>query len=143
MLVRPHLTYHGYEGVALNHDERERIVADLGDKNLMLLRNHGTLAVGENCGLAFIAIYFLERACATQVRALTSKPHMPSQEAIDTVDEQSQSLFQPGVDALAWPALLRKLDRSTRHIATRLCVSLSKPHFERGIGRSCNGGMGA
>lgn len=111
LLVRPHLAYHGYEGVALNHDERERLVADLGDKNVMLLRNHGTLAVGESCGLAFIAIYFLERACATQVRALTAKPHIPSQEALDTTKEQSQDLFKPGVDMLAWPALLRKLDR--------------------------------
>ena len=111
MLVRSHLTYHDYEGVALNHDERERIVADLGDKHLMMLRNHGTLAVGENCAMAFLAIYFLERSCAVQVRALTAKSHMPSQEAMDTVDEQSASLFQPGIDALAWPALLRKLDR--------------------------------
>ena len=111
MLVRPHLSYHDYEGVALNHDERERIVADLGDKHLMMLRNHGTLAVGETCGLAFVAIYFLERACSVQVRALTAKSHMPSREAEDTVDEQSQSLFEPGIDMLAWPALLRKLDR--------------------------------
>jgi len=74
MLVRPHLAYHDYEGVALNHDERERIVADMGNKHLLMLRNHGTLAVGESCGLAFMAIYFLERACATQVRALSAKP---------------------------------------------------------------------
>ena len=111
MLVRSHLAYHDYEGVALNHDERERIVADLGDKNLMMLRNHGTLSVGENCAMAFLGIYFLERSCSVQVRALTSKSHMPSQEAMDTVDEQSAVLFQPGIDALAWPALLRKLDR--------------------------------
>jgi ribulose-5-phosphate 4-epimerase/fuculose-1-phosphate aldolase len=112
MLVRPHLAYHDYEGVALDLDERERLVKDIGDKNTMLLRNHGTLAVGESCGLAFMAIYFLERACATQVRTMSAKPHMPSQEAIDTVDGQSESLFQPGIDALAWPALLRKLDRA-------------------------------
>jgi ribulose-5-phosphate 4-epimerase/fuculose-1-phosphate aldolase len=111
MLARPHLAYHDYEGVALNHDERERIVADLGDMHLLMLRNHGTLAVGENCAMAFMAIYFLERACATQVRALAAAPNMPTQEAIETVDEQSASLFQPGIDALAWPALLRKLDR--------------------------------
>jgi ribulose-5-phosphate 4-epimerase/fuculose-1-phosphate aldolase len=108
MLVRPHLAYHDYEGVALDLDERERLVKDIGDKNTMLLRNHGTLAVGESCGLAFMAIYFLERACATQVRTMSAKPHMP----IDTVDGQSESLFQPGIDALAWPALLRKLDRA-------------------------------
>ena len=112
MLVRPHLAYNDYEGVALDLDERERLVKDIGDKNTMLLRNHGTLAVGESCGLAFMAIYFLERACATQVRTMSAKPHMPSQEAIDTVDGQSESLFQPGIDALAWPALLRKLDHA-------------------------------
>ncbi len=111
MLVRPHLAYHDYEGVALDLDERERLIRDIGEKHTMLLRNHGTLSVGENCAMAFMAIYFLERACATQVRTMSAKPHMPSQEAIDTVDEQSASLFQPGIDALAWPALLRKLDR--------------------------------
>ena len=44
----PRLAYHDYEGIALNHDERERLVADIGDKTLMLLRNHGTLAVGDD-----------------------------------------------------------------------------------------------
>lgn len=112
MLVLPHLAYHDYEGVALDLDERERLVADLGDKNLMLLRNHGTLSAGENCGMAFMGIYFLERACSVQVRALTAPPNMPSQAAIDTVKEQSQTLFAPGMDKLAWPALLRKLDRT-------------------------------
>ena len=111
MLVRSHLAYHDYEGVALDLDERERLIADIGDSKVMLLRNHGTLAVGETCGLAFMAIYFLERACTAQVRTLSGKPNMPSAEAQKTVDSQSASLFQPGVDALAWPALLRKLDR--------------------------------
>ena len=111
MLVRPHLAYHDYEGVALDLDERERLVSDIGDSKVMLLRNHGTLAVGETCGLAFMAIYFLERACTAQVRTLSGTPNMPSDAAIETVNGQSASLFQPGVDALAWPALLRKLDR--------------------------------
>ena len=77
----------------------------------MILRNHGTLAVGENCALAFIAIYFLERACTAQIRAMAGKLNRPSQAALDTTAEQSKTLFGPGVDALAWPALLRKLDR--------------------------------
>ena len=112
MLVRSHLAYHDYEGVALDLDERERLIADIGDSKVMLLRNHGTLAVGETCGLAFMAIYFLERACTAQVRTLSGTPNMPSAEAMKTVDGQSATLFQPGVDALAWPALLRKLDRT-------------------------------
>ncbi|MGI9439838.1 MAG: class II aldolase/adducin family protein [Parvibaculales bacterium] len=112
MLVSPQLAYHDYEGVALNLDERERLVADIGDKNLLMLRNHGTLAVGESCALAFIGIYFLERACTSQVRALTAKPNMPSKAALETTAEQSTGLFMQGIDKLAWPALLRKLDRT-------------------------------
>ena len=71
-LLQHQVAYHGYEGLALNHDERERLVADLGDKPLMLLRNHGTLAVGETAAQAWIGIFFLERACAQQVAALTN-----------------------------------------------------------------------
>jgi ribulose-5-phosphate 4-epimerase/fuculose-1-phosphate aldolase len=111
MLVAPNLAYHDYEGVALNHDERERLVADIGDKKLLMLRNHGTLSVGENCALAFVGIYFLERACTAQIRAQAAELNFPSEEALATTREQSSTLFQSGVDMLAWPALLRKLDR--------------------------------
>ena len=58
--------------IAVDLDERERIVADLGDKSAMILRNHGTLAVGETVGEAFMKIYFLERACEAQVMALSA-----------------------------------------------------------------------
>ena len=64
------IAYHDYEGVALDLDERERIVADLGSQQFMLLRNHGTLTVGPSCASAFMAMYYLERACTMQVRAL-------------------------------------------------------------------------
>lgn len=113
LLLRSHIAYHDYEGVALNLDERERLINDLGEKKLMILRNHGTLATGETCALAFLAIYFLERACAAQIRALSGgvELNMPSQESIDTTLEQSAALFQPGIDQLAWPGLLRRLDR--------------------------------
>ena len=112
LLVRTHLAYHEYEGVALNHDERERLIADMGDKSLMMLRNHGTLAVGENCAMAFVGIYTLERACSQQVRAMTGGLNMPPQAALDVTADQSKALFQAGgIDLLAWPALLRKLDR--------------------------------
>src|SRR3954469_25347470 len=72
MLVRGEIAYHDYEGVAVDLDERERIIADLGDKNAMILRNHGTLALGDNVGEAFIRIYFLERACEAQIKALSA-----------------------------------------------------------------------
>ena len=72
MLIRDEVAYHDYEGVAVDLDERERIVADLGDKSAMILRNHGTLAVGETVGEAFVKIYFLERACEAQILALSA-----------------------------------------------------------------------
>ena len=72
MLVRGDLAFHDYEGVAVDLDERERLVADLGDQNAMLLRNHGTLAVGKNVGECFVKLYFLERACQAQIMALSA-----------------------------------------------------------------------
>ena len=73
MLIRGEVAFHDYEGVAVDLDERERLVADLGTKNAMLLRNHGTLAVGKNVGECFIRLYYLERACQAQIMALTGR----------------------------------------------------------------------
>src|SRR3954469_24401047 len=72
MLIRGELAYHDYEGVAVDLSERERLVADLGDKSAMLLRNHGTLAVGASVGECFLKLYFLERACQAQILALAA-----------------------------------------------------------------------
>jgi ribulose-5-phosphate 4-epimerase/fuculose-1-phosphate aldolase len=112
LLVIPQLAYHGYEGVALNLDERARLVADIGDKKLMLLRNHGTLSVGQTAADAFVGIFFLERACAEQVSALSAgrdnvliAPEAAQQEALGP----SKGLAM--VSGLAWPGLKRKLDR--------------------------------
>jgi len=110
MLVRGHIAWHEYEGVALDLDERERLIRDLGDKNILMLRNHGTLTLGQNVAEAFIWSHFLVRACEIQVQALSAGKdlHMPSQQAIETTLEQSQGL--PQVGQFAWPALLRMLD---------------------------------
>lgn len=72
LIVLPSLAYHDYEGIALNLDERQRIVADLGDKSLLLLRNHGTLALGGTASDAFLGLFMLERACQQQVMALSA-----------------------------------------------------------------------
>ena len=72
MLIRGDVAFHDYEGVAVDLGERERLVADLGDKNVMILRNHGTLAVGKNVGECFVRLYFLERACQAQIMALSA-----------------------------------------------------------------------
>lgn len=106
------IAYHDYEGVALDLDERERIVADLGSQQFMLLRNHGTLTVGPSCASAFMAMYYLERACTMQVRALGGggTVNMPPQGSAEKAAEQSQALFNGMADGLTWPAWQRKLD---------------------------------
>jgi ribulose-5-phosphate 4-epimerase/fuculose-1-phosphate aldolase len=114
MLIRDEVAYHDYEGVAVDLDERERIVADLGDKGAMLLRNHGTLAVGDNVGEAFVRIYFLERACQAQILALSAGPgnlNNPPQGAPEVTAQQGKIGLKLAAGALAWPALLRKAHR--------------------------------
>jgi ribulose-5-phosphate 4-epimerase/fuculose-1-phosphate aldolase len=114
MLIRGEVAYHDYEGVAVDLDERERIVADLGDKGAMLLRNHGTLAVGETVGEAFVKIYFLERACQAQIMALSAGAanlNNPPQGAPEVAAAQGKIGLKMAAGALAWPALLRKAYR--------------------------------
>src|SRR5213083_445218 len=69
MSVLSSIGYHDYEGVALNADEKPRLVADLGSAGHLILRNHGLLTVGETVGDAFVRMYYLETSCAIQVRA--------------------------------------------------------------------------
>jgi ribulose-5-phosphate 4-epimerase/fuculose-1-phosphate aldolase len=121
MLIRDEVAYHDYEGVAVDLDERERIVADLGGKGAMLLRNHGTLAVGETVGEAFIKIYFLERACQAQILALSagqSGLNNPPQGSPEVTAQQGKVGLKMAAGALAWPALLRKAYRLDPGFAT-------------------------
>lgn len=109
MLCLEHLSYHDFEGVALNLDERERLIHDLGDKSMMLLRNHGVLTVGENVAECFTYLYFLMKACEIQVKAQSCGPvWMPSEQAILETAKQSKSLGKSA--KLTWPALLRLID---------------------------------
>src|SRR4051794_32798922 len=114
MLIRDDIAYHDYEGVAVDLDERERIVADLGNKGAMLLRNHGTLTVGETVGEAFVRMYFLERACQAQILALSAGLegcNNPPQGAPEVTAQQGKIGLKMAAGALAWPALLRKMYR--------------------------------
>jgi len=113
-LVLPDLAYHDYEGVALDHDERPILQRDLGSKNMMLLRNHGTLAVGRSVAEAFMRIYFLERACTMQVRTrIFGTDTFPTRPEV--IAKNGDLGSSPSMCALAehlvWPALLRKLER--------------------------------
>ena len=111
MLVRSQIAYHDYEGVALFEDEKERLVKDLGEARLMILRNHGTLALGKNVAEAFTNIYFLEKACSYQVRALSGNLELnyPSEESIETTRQQGEGREMAA--ALLWPAVKRKMER--------------------------------
>ncbi len=115
MIAAHELAYHDYEGIATDLEERERLVADLGTKHTMILRNHGTLTVGETIGHAFLRMYFLERACEAQVHMLSAgrdKLYNPPQGTPEKVAQQTNpQATRMGADMLAWPALLRKLDR--------------------------------
>jgi len=115
-LVLPDLAYHDYEGVALDLAERPRLQKDLGSKNIMLLHNHGTLAVGRTCAEAFVRMYFLERACTMQVRTRMLGGAASDHPTAPDVVEKNAALVRSGglsvvAEKLVWPALLRKLDR--------------------------------
>jgi ribulose-5-phosphate 4-epimerase/fuculose-1-phosphate aldolase len=112
MILDGAIAFHEYEGIALNHDERPRLVADLGDKDVMLLRNHGTLTLGKTVKSAFLSMYFFEKACATQVASLAGNReiHWPKPEIQHLVRQQAR--YGSGkIDELAWAPLLRMLDR--------------------------------
>jgi len=107
------LAYHNYEGLALNVEEKPRLVADLGDKNYMILRNHGLLTVGKSAADAFLSMYILERACRIQILAQSGDGdlHCVPNDIIDlTAKQMSAVTVGQGAD-LTWPGLLRKLDR--------------------------------
>lgn len=107
------LAYHEYEGLALNEDEKARLVADLGDKTHMILRNHGLLTVGKTPAEAFLSLYILERACRIQILAQSSGETLlhVSDPILETVAAQLSAVTVGQGAQLAWPGLLRKLDR--------------------------------
>jgi ribulose-5-phosphate 4-epimerase/fuculose-1-phosphate aldolase len=108
------IAFHEYEGVATNEDERARLAADLGNKPLMLLRNHGTLAVGPSVASAFVLMYLLESCCTVQVRTLGmgQKLHAADPKVVAEMGKMMDDFnFADYAEGLAWPALVRKLDR--------------------------------
>ena len=106
------IAYHDYEGVALLDGERPRLVADLGDANVLILRNHGLLTAGRNVAEAYLLLFLLEKACAIQLAAqsggaaLTLQPKAMA----DLVEAQSMAAFSYGAD-MAFAAARRRMDR--------------------------------
>jgi ribulose-5-phosphate 4-epimerase/fuculose-1-phosphate aldolase len=107
------LSYHGYEGVALNPAEKPRLVADLGQNNFMILRNHGLLTCGETVADAFLHMYILQRACEVQVMAQGGGGKLiPIPQAIVKGIQAAREAVTRGAGAnLAWPGLMRKVER--------------------------------
>lgn len=116
LVIYDHIAYHDYEGLVLNSAEQKTLLADLGDKRMLILRNHGTLTAGRTVGEAFTLMYRLERACRMQIAAQkTGQPltELP-QSVIDEGIAGGERVFgakgpMPGGQA-EWAAMLRKLD---------------------------------
>jgi ribulose-5-phosphate 4-epimerase/fuculose-1-phosphate aldolase len=108
------LAYHGYEGIALDGAEKTRLVAHLGDKNYLMLRNHGLLTAGDTVGSAFMRMYAFSRTCEIQVQTLAGgAPIRPVESSvIERVAAQTRPsrMISRGA-ALNWSAMLRRLDR--------------------------------
>lgn len=107
------LAYHDYEGVALNDDEKPRLVADLGEKNVLILRNHGLLTTGATIADAFLMMYVLETACQIQIMAESSGNELIEVPApiVAGITAQAEQVTRGLGGQLIWPGLLRKLDR--------------------------------
>lgn len=107
------LGYHDYEGVALNPEEKPRLVADLGDKSSLILRNHGLLTAAPTIPDTFLAMYVLETACQIQLLAQSGRDELRYVDSriVDGIAAQAKEVTKGLGGQLAWPALLRKLDR--------------------------------
>ena len=107
------LAYHDYEGLALDENEKPRLVGDLGDKNYLILRNHGLLTIGRTAAEAFLGMFLLERACKIQIMAQSGGGELveiPGPIVARVASQMSAVTVGQGAE-LTWPGLLRKLDR--------------------------------
>ncbi|HXS52054.1 MAG TPA: class II aldolase/adducin family protein [Usitatibacter sp.] len=107
------LSYHDYEGVALNPEEKARLVRDLGANNNLMLRNHGLLTCAENVAEAFLSMYILQRACEVQVGAQAGGAELVpiAKPILDGIRKASKTVTRQAGGMIAWPGILRKLDR--------------------------------
>ncbi|MEM6819725.1 MAG: class II aldolase/adducin family protein [Pseudomonadota bacterium] len=114
LFLMANVGYHNYEGVALNDDEKPRLVADLGDKAALILRNHGLLTAASTIPEAFLIMYALEASCQIQINAQSGGGaliRIPEQILAGAAEQRRVVTKGLGAD-LVWPGLLRKLDRN-------------------------------
>ena len=107
------LAYHDYEGVALNPDEKARLVKDLGDKHNLILRNHGLLTCAESVADAFLYMYILQKACEVQLRAQSGGGELIAiaRPIVEGIRKAAKVVLRQSGGMIAWPGILRKLDR--------------------------------
>ncbi len=107
------VAYHDFNGLSLDVAEQAALIADLGDADVMILRNHGLLAMGETIAAAFDTIYRLELVCKVQIAVLSCNAKM--RRLPEAVVAETESLYRqhviPDAGKREWPALVRKLDR--------------------------------
>jgi ribulose-5-phosphate 4-epimerase/fuculose-1-phosphate aldolase len=107
------VAYHDYEGVAVDLDERRSLVSDLGNAEVMVMRNHGLLVASASIPQAFNAMYYLENACRVQVDAMACNTEL--QLPTPSVIEKTAHFYKPETrrkyGIMEWPAMLRYLDR--------------------------------
>ncbi|MBX9689160.1 MAG: class II aldolase/adducin family protein [Candidatus Obscuribacterales bacterium] len=113
IFVLSSLSYHDYEGVALNEDEKPRLVADLGQKSFLMLRNHGLLTLAASVADAFLMMYVFESACKIQLLAQSGGAELINIDPriIAGAQAQAKEVTRGMGGAIAWSGLLRKLDR--------------------------------
>ena len=122
MMFHERIAYHDLEGIAVDLNEQQRLVSDLGEKNSMILNNHGLLTCGRSVGEAFRRIYYLERACRLQVQIMSmgSKAILPP----DSVSEHTAKQWDEGlagqgtIDPIEWPAMMRMMERKDASFAS-------------------------
>ena len=121
MFALASMSYHDYEGLAVNADEKKRLQDDLGNANFMLLRNHGALTLGKTIGDAFMHIYDLTRACQVQLQIMATgmQPVYAPQSIIDGIKAQA-NIVHTGTTGgqKSWPAMLRRVYRSDPSFAS-------------------------
>jgi ribulose-5-phosphate 4-epimerase/fuculose-1-phosphate aldolase len=113
MVVLSSLAYHDYEGIALVDDEKPRLVRDLADRDYLMLRNHGLLTVGDSVATAFLNMYMFQSVCAIQLRAQSGGGELlrVPEHVLAGGGAQWRAVTRGIGGGIAWPALLRKLDR--------------------------------
>ena len=108
------IAYHDYEGIALDLAERERLVADLGHANALVLRNHGMLTAAQTIPGAFYLFFYLEQTCKVQLDVMASGGKIKQiPEAVQTHTAQQYGSFSTPANTgvRSWPAMLRLLDQ--------------------------------